>query len=159
MRGSSVYIFDSPPLTAGDWPEDHTENVDDKALAGVMEYKVREGKGQPWLMWNVQVFDAMFRVIKESENVDERQHCFLIQTFGQQSHYFSVETRQARIHFPASGDSFILIRSCSGWSPPGTRLCALQYHNWVLKHSTWFTRTDLLLSLWVSQVWLSHHFC
>ena len=42
----------------------------------------------------LQVFDAMFRVIKESENVDERQHCFLIQTFGQQSHYFSVETRQ-----------------------------------------------------------------
>ena len=42
----------------------------------------------------MQVFDAMFRVIKESENVDERQHCFLIQSFGQQSHYFSVETRQ-----------------------------------------------------------------
>ena len=36
----------------------------------------------------------MFRIIKESENVDERQHCFLIQTFGQESHYFSVETRQ-----------------------------------------------------------------
>ncbi len=36
----------------------------------------------------------MFRVIKESEYVDERQHCFLIQTFGQQSHYLSVETRQ-----------------------------------------------------------------
>jgi hypothetical protein len=48
-------------------------------------------------MWTVQVFDAMFRVIKESENVDERQHCFLIQTFGQQSHYFSVETRQVSV--------------------------------------------------------------
>ena len=49
-------------------------------------------------MMNVlQVFDAMFHVIKESENVDERQHCFLIQTFGQQSHYFSVETRQVCI--------------------------------------------------------------
>jgi hypothetical protein len=42
----------------------------------------------------VQVFESMFRVIKESEYVDERQHCFLIQTFGQNSHYFSVETRQ-----------------------------------------------------------------
>eukprot|EP00090_Calanus_glacialis_P000704 TRINITY_DN10474_c0_g1_i1.p1 TRINITY_DN10474_c0_g1~~TRINITY_DN10474_c0_g1_i1.p1 ORF type:complete len:538 (-),score=151.56 TRINITY_DN10474_c0_g1_i1:391-2004(-) len=80
LRGSSVYIFDSPPLTAGDWPDDDTEKDEDhKTSAGVMEYKV---------------FDAMFRVIKESENVDERQHCFLIQTFGQQSHYFSVETRQ-----------------------------------------------------------------
>ena len=40
------------------------------------------------------MYEAMFRVIKESENVDERQHCFLIQSFGKQSHYFSVETRQ-----------------------------------------------------------------
>ena len=27
----------------------------------------------------------MFRIIKESENVDERQHCFLIQTVGGES--------------------------------------------------------------------------
>ena len=45
---------------------------------------------------SMQVFESMFRVIKESEYVDERQHCFLIQTFGQNSHYFSVETRQVR---------------------------------------------------------------
>ena len=32
------------------------------------------------------MYEAMFRVIKESENVDERQHCFLIQSFGKQSH-------------------------------------------------------------------------
>lgn len=36
----------------------------------------------------------MFRVIKDSENVDERQHCFLVQTSGQDSRYFSVDTRQ-----------------------------------------------------------------
>lgn len=36
----------------------------------------------------------MFRVVKDSENVDERQHCFLVQTSGQDSRYFSVETRQ-----------------------------------------------------------------
>ena len=30
-----------------------------------------------WIL--LQVFEAMFRVIKESEYVDERQHCFLIQ--------------------------------------------------------------------------------
>lgn len=41
-----------------------------------------------------KVYEAMFRVIKESENVDERQHCFLIQTAaGQESRYFSMETR------------------------------------------------------------------
>jgi hypothetical protein len=47
----------------------------------------------------VEVFESMFRVIKESEYVDERQHCFLIQTFGQNSHYFSVETRQVRSEY------------------------------------------------------------
>ena len=49
--------------------------------------------------WNKNVetyklYEAMFRVIKESENVDERQHCFLVQTAGQESRYFSMETRQ-----------------------------------------------------------------
>ena len=36
----------------------------------------------------------MFRVIKESETVDERGHCFLLQTVGRESRYFSMETRQ-----------------------------------------------------------------
>jgi hypothetical protein len=49
-----------------------------------------------------KVYEAMFRVIKESENVDERQHCFLIQTSSasaaskgsaETSRYFSMETR------------------------------------------------------------------
>ena len=38
--------------------------------------------------------NTYFRVIKESENVDERQHCFLMQTVGRESRYFSMETRQ-----------------------------------------------------------------
>ena len=104
----------------------------------------------------VQVFDAMFRVIKESENVDERQHCFLIQTFGQQSHYFSVETRQVshRI-FCCCILSFMLgifCRSCYAWSLPGTRLCASLSLNSGRKLSTWFTRTGLQLSHLVRQV-------
>ena len=45
-------------------------------------------------VYTLKMFEAMFRVIKESENVDERQPCFLIQAFGKASHYFSVETRQ-----------------------------------------------------------------
>ena len=45
-------------------------------------------------MQTYKVYEAMFRVIKESENVDERQHCFLVQTAGQESRYFSMETRQ-----------------------------------------------------------------
>ena len=49
----------------------------------------------------------MFRVIKESEYVDERQHCFLIQTFGQQSHYLSVETRQVATPTPNEMADFL----------------------------------------------------
>lgn len=52
------------------------------------------------------MFEAMFRVIKESEYVDERQHCFLIQTFGQQSHYLSVETRQVKYLLKGGFDIF-----------------------------------------------------
>ena len=66
-------------------------------------------------MQSYKVYEAMFRVIKESENVDERHHCFLIQTAATQqqtqtghggnaavassaaatesSRYFSMETR------------------------------------------------------------------
>jgi len=72
LRGSEIFIFERPPLTSEDWSGG-------EGGGAVLQYKV---------------FEAMFRVIKESEYVDERQHCFLIQTFGQQSHYFSVETRQ-----------------------------------------------------------------
>jgi len=74
LRGSEVCIFERAPLEVEDWGEG-----EDGDKGPTLKYKV---------------FEAMFRVIKESEYVDERQHCFLIQTFGQQSHYFSVETRQ-----------------------------------------------------------------
>ncbi len=41
----------------------------------------------PGAQQSYKVYEAMFRVLKESENVDERQHCFLIQTAGQESRY------------------------------------------------------------------------
>ena len=60
-------------------------------------------------MQSYKVYEAMFRVIKESENVDERHHCFLIQIAAAQqaqvgygaaapaatesSMYFAMETR------------------------------------------------------------------
>ena len=79
----------------GDWPSGTTGDAEPR----VQSYKV---------------YEAMFRVIKESENVDERHHCFLIQTAATQqqaqivhggaavasaaaatesSRYFSMETR------------------------------------------------------------------
>uniref|UniRef100_A0A1Y1LY32 PDZ domain-containing protein n=1 Tax=Photinus pyralis TaxID=7054 RepID=A0A1Y1LY32_PHOPY len=67
LKGADLMLFDSPPLNVMDW---------DKC---------------PLIF---KVYQTMFRVVKESENVDERQHCFLVQTSGQESRYLSVETRQ-----------------------------------------------------------------
>ncbi|KDR23305.1 hypothetical protein L798_14067, partial [Zootermopsis nevadensis] len=67
LKGTDVLLFDSPPLNIMDW------------LKCGLVFKV---------------YQTMFRVIKDSENVDERQHCFLIQTSGHESRYLSVETRQ-----------------------------------------------------------------
>ncbi|XP_065345238.1 gamma-1-syntrophin isoform X1 [Cloeon dipterum] len=49
-----------------------------------------------------QIYQSMFRVIKDSENVDERQHCFLLQTAGHESRYLSVETRQELLRIEAA---------------------------------------------------------
>lgn len=54
-----------------------------------------------------KVYQSMLRVIKDSENVDERQHCFLIQTSGQESRYFSVETRQELLRIESSWHSSV----------------------------------------------------
>lgn len=75
LKGTDVMLFDSPPLNVGDWKE-----------CGLV----------------FKVYQSMLRVIKDSENVDERQHCFLIQTSGQESRYFSVETRQELLRIESS---------------------------------------------------------
>ncbi|EFA11248.1 Gamma-1-syntrophin-like Protein [Tribolium castaneum] len=67
LKGTDLMLFDAPPLNVMDWSKCP-------------------------LMF--KVYQTMFRVVKDSENVDERQHCFLVQTSGQDSRYFSVETRQ-----------------------------------------------------------------
>ncbi|CAL4091691.1 unnamed protein product, partial [Meganyctiphanes norvegica] len=67
LKGTDIYMFDTPPLNTVDWVE----------------------KASVWA-----VHQTMFRIIKESEYVDERQHCFLLQTAMQESRYLSVETRQ-----------------------------------------------------------------
>ncbi|KAK3874601.1 hypothetical protein Pcinc_020466, partial [Petrolisthes cinctipes] len=67
LKGTDIYMFDTPPLNTHDWVD----------------------RASVWA-----VHQTMFRVIKESEYVDERQHCFLLQTAMQESRYLSVETRQ-----------------------------------------------------------------
>uniref|UniRef100_A0A023F148 Putative syntrophins type beta n=1 Tax=Triatoma infestans TaxID=30076 RepID=A0A023F148_TRIIF len=80
LKGTDVMLFDSPPLNIGDWSE-----------CGLV----------------FKVYQSMLRVIKDSENVDERQHCFLIQTSGQESRYFSVETRQELLRIESSWHSSV----------------------------------------------------
>lgn len=75
LKGSELYIFDQPPREQQDWLK--CQNVH-------------------------SVYQAMFRKVRESENIDERQHCFLIQTTSGSSHYISVETRQELIRIESS---------------------------------------------------------
>lgn len=57
-----------------------------------------------WLQCGLifKVYQTMFRVVKDSEHKDERQHCFIIQTCGQNSRYLSVETRQELLRIEAA---------------------------------------------------------
>lgn len=71
------------------------------------------------------MFEAMFRVIKESENVDERQHCFLIQAFGKQSHYFSLETRQELLRLESAWHKSV----CLAISHLGSKTFHVVYKN------------------------------
>lgn len=50
----------------------------------------------------------MFRVVKESETVDARQHCFLLQSSGHEPRYLSVETRQELLRIENSWNAAII---------------------------------------------------
>ncbi|KAL0268938.1 UNVERIFIED_CONTAM: hypothetical protein PYX00_010712 [Menopon gallinae] len=75
IKGSDILLFDSPPLNVVDW------------LQCKLIFKV---------------YQTMFRVLRDSEHRDERQHCFIIQTCGQDSRYLSVETRQELLRIEAA---------------------------------------------------------
>jgi gamma-syntrophin len=76
-----VMLFDAPPL-----------NVSGLTKA-LIAYKV---------------YQTMFRVVKESETVDSRQHCFLLQSAGHEPRYLSVETRQELLRIENSWNAAIV---------------------------------------------------
>merc|ERR1719266_2897727 len=86
LRGSSVLVLDSPPLSAEDWDN---------------------------------------KLDTESGNVDERQHCFLIQAFGKASHYFSVETRQELLRLESAWHKSV----CLAISHLGSKTFHVVYKN------------------------------
>lgn len=57
-----------------------------------------------------KVYQTMFRVIKESETVDARQHCFLLQSSPPETapRYLSLETRQELLRIENSWNSTII---------------------------------------------------
>lgn len=57
-----------------------------------------------------KVYQTMFRVIKESETVDSRQHCFLLQSSPPHTapRYLSVETRQELLRIENSWNATII---------------------------------------------------
>ncbi|KAL4119235.1 hypothetical protein QTP88_012076 [Uroleucon formosanum] len=67
IRGRDVLLFDIPPMSITEWLD-----------CGVV-YKL---------------YESMLRLVKEAENVDQRQNCFLLQTSNGVSRYFSMETKQ-----------------------------------------------------------------
>ena len=55
-----------------------------------------------------KVYQTMFRIVKESETVDSRQHCFLLQCAGHEPRYLSVETRQELLRIENSWNTAIV---------------------------------------------------
>lgn len=55
-----------------------------------------------------KVYQTMFRVVKESETVDSRQNCFLLQNSSHEPKYLSVETRQELLRIENSWNTAIV---------------------------------------------------
>ncbi|XP_055702599.1 gamma-1-syntrophin isoform X1 [Phlebotomus papatasi] len=81
LKGTEVMLFDSPPVN----------------VAGLSKATVA-----------YKVYQTMFRVVKESETVDSRQHCFLLQSSGHEPRYLSVETRQELLRIENSWNTAIV---------------------------------------------------
>ncbi|XP_016840789.1 gamma-1-syntrophin isoform X2 [Nasonia vitripennis] len=75
LKGPDLLLFETPPCNIGDWSR---------------------------CALTFKVYQTLFRVMRESENVDERQHCFLVQSPGKPPRYLSVETRQELLRIEAA---------------------------------------------------------
>ena len=97
---------------------------------------------------------AMFRVIKESETVDERQHCFLMQTVGRDSRYFSMETRQDLLRLESAWHRAIC-HAVSSMRVSVTR-SGNKSQNWLFWRYYWQKKLDI--SLWRVTFWENIYF-
>ncbi|XP_026467987.1 gamma-1-syntrophin-like [Ctenocephalides felis] len=81
LKGTDVMLFDSPPLN----------------VAGLSKCPLV-----------FKVYQTMFRIVKDSENVDSRQHCFLLRSSGLEPRYLSVETRQELLRIESAWHAAIV---------------------------------------------------
>lgn len=81
LKGTEVLLFETPPL----------------CVAALSKANVA-----------YKVYQTMFRVVKESETVDSRQHCFLLQNSSHEPKYLSVETRQELLRIENSWNTAIV---------------------------------------------------
>ncbi|XP_074656161.1 gamma-1-syntrophin-like isoform X2 [Tubulanus polymorphus] len=72
MRGSNIYFFETPPVSTRDWLKCDTI---------------------------CKVYESMFRVLKDTELLDDRNNCYIIQAGSGESFYLSVETRHDMLRF------------------------------------------------------------
>lgn len=100
LKGTEVMLFDSPPVR-------YTE-----ILRQVEEWLKKSFQVNVVALTKsfvtYKVYQTMFRVVKESETVDSRQNCFLLQSSGHDPKYLSLETRQELLRIENSWNTAII---------------------------------------------------
>ncbi|PVD32199.1 hypothetical protein C0Q70_07628 [Pomacea canaliculata] len=71
LKSSDVFLFDHPPMHAGDWSRCEIKH---------------------------KVYECMFKILKDTELPDDRQHCCCIQTGTRESLCLSLDSRADLLH-------------------------------------------------------------
>lgn len=103
LKGTEVMLFDTPPVS-----ENQNQIVCDQFIHRIHAQLHVASLSKSTTSY--KVYQTMFRVIKESETVDARQHCFLLQSSPPDAapRYLSVETRQELLRIENSWNSTII---------------------------------------------------
>lgn len=108
LKGPDLLLFETPPVCISyvlfylrllKPPIYHKDYVESNRSCRCFQYNIGDWSR---CALTFKVYQTMFRVMRESENVDERQHCFLAQSPGKPPRYLSVETRQELLRVEAA---------------------------------------------------------
>lgn len=138
LKGPDLLLFETPPVRIAFHSLSHSSSLRGDCLARFIITNI-----VPCFQCNIgdwsrcaltfKVYQTMFRVMRESENVDERQHCFLAQSPGKPPRYLSVETRQELLRVEAawhtaicSAVTHLKVNICN---PLNSRHCEISHSN------------------------------